>query len=69
MPGGHALESESVDLVASIFKMVSVVVPSAHATPCQSPEALLLGTLQKIQHRQSEEWGPDTSKLAWLRQS
>lgn len=46
--GGHDLESQSVDLVTSVLKIVSMVVPSAHSPPCQFQEARLLGTLQNV---------------------
>lgn len=44
--GGYALELESVDLVASVLMIMSVVFPSACSPPHQSPEAHLLGTLK-----------------------
>lgn len=42
--GGCALESELVDLVTSVLKIVSVVAPSAFSAPLL--EAHLLGTLK-----------------------
>lgn len=69
--GEYALETESVDLVASVLTILSMVFPSACSPPHQSPEAHLLGTLKNRpmwgDTGQREEWGLGSAKLPCLR--
>lgn len=68
--GGYALESESVDLVASVLTLMSVVVASAWSSPHQSPEARLLRTEEQPhvgRHRPKERMRTRLCKVSMPR--
>lgn len=72
--GDYELESESVDLVASVLKIMSVVVHHHVPLPASPKKPISWGHCRrqpygKIQHRKREGLGPDSSKFAWWRES
>lgn len=72
--GDYELESESVDLVASVLKIMSVMVHHHVPLPANSKKPISWGHCRrqpygKIQHRQREGLGPDSSKFACWRES